>query len=62
MKITIMYPQLLDTGKNFETMTDISDFEEKPYGISFKLSNGYMFISYNNIIGFFLMEEDENDS
>ena len=62
MKITIMYPQLLNTGKNSETITDISDFEEKSYGISFKLSNGYMFISYNHIIGFFLMDEDENDS
>lgn len=61
MKITILYPQLLDTGKNSETIHNISDFEEKPYGISFKVEKGRMFIGYHHIIGFFLAEEDEND-
>ena len=62
MKIAIIYPQLLDTGNNSETIHNISDFEEKSYGISFKVDNGYMFLGYNHIIGFFLMEDDENDS
>lgn len=62
MKITIMYPQLLDTGKNSETIIGISNFKEKTYGISFELNEGYMFIAYNHIIGFFLTEDDKNDS
>ena len=62
MKIVIMYPQMLDTGKNMETIEGISDFKEKPYGISFNYENGYMFLGYNHIIGFFLMEEDKNDT
>lgn len=62
MKITIIYPQLLNTGKNTEIIKDISNFQEKSYGISFNCENGYMFIGYNHIIGFFLTEEDKNDT
>lgn len=62
MKIAIMYPQLLDTGKNMETIENISNFQEKSYGISFNYRNGYMFLGYNHIIGFFLMEDDKNDT
>lgn len=62
MKITILYPQLLDTGKNMETIEDISNFQEKSYGISFNYGNGYMFLGYHHIIGFFLTEEDKNDT
>ena len=62
MKIIIMYPHLLDTGKNMETIENISNFQEKSYGISFNYENGYMFFGYNHIVGFFLMEEDKNDT
>ena len=62
MKIIIMYPQLLDTGKNSEKIENISNFQEKPYGISFNYADGYMFIGYNHIIGFFLVEDDTNDT
>ena len=62
MKITIMYPQMLDTGSNSETIENISNFQEKPYGISFNFAKGYMFLGYNHIIGFFLREEDKNDT
>ena len=62
MKITIVYPQLLNTGKNTEIIEDISNFQEKSYGISFNYENGYMFLGYNHITGFFLMEEDKNDT
>lgn len=62
MKIIIIYPQLLETGTNIETIKNISNFQEKSYGISFNYENGYMFLGYNHITGFFLMEEDKNDT
>lgn len=64
MKIVIIYPQILDTGSNMETIEDISNFQEKPYGILFHINktNGNMFLGYNHIIGYFLTEEDENDT
>ena len=62
MKITIMYPQLLDTGKNTETIENISNFQEKSYGISFNCENNYIFLGYNHIVGFLLTEEDKNDT
>ena len=62
MKIAIVYPQMLDTGKNIEIINGISNFKEKSYGISFNYENSYMFLGYNHIIGFFLIEEDKNDS
>lgn len=64
MKIVIIYPQILDTGSNMETIENISNFQEKPYGISFHINetNGNMFLGYNHIIGYFLTEEDENDT
>ena len=62
MKITIVYPHMLDTGSNMETIEGISNFQEKTYGISFNYKNGYMFLGYNHITGFFIMEEDKNDT
>ena len=63
MNIVIIYPQLLNTGENFEKIKNITDFAEKRHGVSFKLDDGtYMFLSYHNIIGFCLMEEDKNDT
>ncbi len=62
MKITIVYPHLINTGSNIETIEGISNFQEKSYGIYFNIKEDYMFIGYNNIIGFFLKEEDKNDT
>ena len=62
MKITIIYPQLLNPGSNMETIEGVSNFQEKSYGISFNIKEDYMFIGYNNITGFFLKEEDKNDT
>ena len=62
MKITIIYPYLINTGSNTEIIEGISNFQEKPYGISFNIKGDYMFIGYSNITGFFLKEEDKNDT
>ena len=62
MKIIIMYPQLLDTGKSTESISGITNFEEKPHGISFKLNDVYIFLTYNHITGFILREDDDNDT
>lgn len=63
MNIIIMYPYLLDTNKNFEKINNITDFCEKRYGVSFKLDNGtYIFLSFHNITGFCLTEENKNDT
>ena len=62
MKITIIYPRLLNTGSNMEVIEGISNFQEKPYGISFNIKENYMFMGYNNITGFVLKEEDKNDT
>lgn len=52
MKIVIAYPQLLDNGTNRETIEDISDFQEKEYGFSFKFNDYYVFFPYTNILSF----------
>jgi hypothetical protein len=45
-----------------EVIEGISNFQEKPYGISFNVKENYMFMGYNNITGFVLKEEDKNDT
>ena len=62
MNITIMYPQMLNTGRNSETIENISNFQEKSYGISFNYDKGYVFFPYTHIMSFFLTEENNNDS
>ena len=62
MNITIFYPQILSTGKNYETLENITKFEEKSYGISFYYENLYVFFPYTHISSFSLSEVDENDT
>lgn len=57
MKILIYYDY---THK--DTFHNISHFEEKIAGISFRDSeNDYWFITYNAFFSFILMEDDKND-
>lgn len=62
MSITVFYPHMLGTGKNYETLQGITNFQEKEYGFSFNYGDMYMCFSYSNIISFSLMESDNNDT
>lgn len=42
-----------------ERIPDITNFEEKPYGISFNINEYYMFIPYHAILSFSLFNKGE---
>ena len=62
MDITIFYNKMLNTGYNYETLENISNFQEKSYGVSFKYAGRYVLFPYYNISSFALSEDDKNDS
>ena len=61
MKIIISYPQMLDNGTNRETIDNISDFRELPYGFSFTFNGYHMLFPYNNILAVAVQELDDNE-
>lgn len=63
MNIAICYKRNFSTSRNnSEILKNITNFEEKSYGISFNYENLYILIPYDNIISFALSEDDINDS
>ena len=58
MKITIFYNKKLSTGENFETLENITNFEEKSYGVSFNYEGYYCIFPYYNISSFAVSNDE----